>query len=248
MRLKPIPTMAAAFCVTALTLTGGRPALAVADCSVDAMVVFDGSGSMAEMGFNHLGEPRIIEARRAVRDVMPYISPYRRMGLIVYGPGNEDQCANIDLRFAPVPSAGPDVVRAVDGLEPSGETPLTEAVERAAQVLEYRIKPGVVVLVTDGRETCGGAPCQLAAELVADSVDLTVHVIGFKIRGDFFGWQGKEREAYENAGTVARCLADRTGGKYRSTETAEELAKALDETLGCPVISRADARRRQTAG
>lgn len=248
MRRKTFPTLAAACCGVTLALSGGQPVAAVGNCSIDAMVVFDGSGSMAEMGFNNLGEPRIIEARRAVRDVMPYISPYRRMGLIVYGPGGDDQCANIDLRFAPLPSAGSDVVRAVDGLEPSGETPLTDAVERAAEVLDHRNKPGVVVLVTDGRETCGGAPCQLAAELAADSLDLTVHVIGFKIRGEFFGWQDAEREAYENAGTVARCLADRTGGEYRSTETAEELAKALDDTLGCPVISRAKARPRFVAG
>lgn len=237
-----------AFLACTVAIGQVQPAMAVGDCSVDAMVVFDGSGSMAEMGFNDLGEPRIFEARRAVREVMPLIAPYRRMGLIVYGPGSEDQCANIDLRFAPQPSAGPQIVQAVDALEPAGETPLTEAVQVAANVLMHKSKPGVIVLVTDGRETCGGAPCQLAAELAADSVDLTVHVIGFKIRGEFFGWTDSARDAYENATTVARCLADRTGGEYRSTETAEELAQALDDTLGCALISQAQPRRRLPKG
>ncbi len=211
------------------------------DCSVDAMVVFDGSGSMAEMGFNDLDEPRIFEARRAMHDVMPLIAPFRRIGLIVYGPapggGPGTQCANIDLRFAPQAGAGPAVTQAVDALEPAGETPLTQAVQTAAQVLDHHSRPGVVVLVTDGRETCGGAPCQLAATLAAESADLTVHVIGFKVRGDFFGWNSTAREQYENANSVARCLADRTGGQYFATETAQELAQALNDTLGCPMIS-----------
>ena len=56
------------------------PAQAQSACSRDAMVVFDGSGSMAEMGFNLLDEPRIFDARRAMRTVMPQVAPVRRMG------------------------------------------------------------------------------------------------------------------------------------------------------------------------
>ena len=42
--------------------------MATDDCAADAMIVFDGSGSMAEMGFNDIDEPRIFEARRAMAD------------------------------------------------------------------------------------------------------------------------------------------------------------------------------------
>mgnify|MGYP000063649411 CR=1 FL=1 len=42
-----------------------------------------GSGSMAEMGFNLLNEPRILSARRAVRQVMPRLAAARRLGLPV---------------------------------------------------------------------------------------------------------------------------------------------------------------------
>jgi Ca-activated chloride channel family protein len=34
---------------------------------------------------------------------------------------------------------------------------------------------------------------------------------------------------------VARCLADRTGGQYLSTENTDELVAALKQTLGCPI-------------
>lgn len=199
------------------------------------MIVFDGSGSMAETGFNQLDEPRIFEARRAVADAIPAIAEVRRLGLIVYGPGGTDECSGLDLRFPPMADAEPRIIGAVEALRPSGDTALTEAVRMAAEVLEYRTRPGAVVLVTDGKETCGGAPCQLAAELAAEGAGLTVHVIGFKVRGDFFAW-GAERDSYTDAETVSRCLADRTGGLYVKAETLDELIAALRKTLGCQVL------------
>ena len=206
------------------------------DCASDAMVVFDGSGSMAEMGFNLLNEPRIHAARRAVRQVMPGLAATRRLGLIVYGPGQRQVCGHVDLRFSPIPDAAPRIIGAIEALAPDGETPLTEAVRQAADVLDFTRRPGVVVLVTDGKETCGGAPCQLAAQLAADAADLTVHVIGFKVEPPHFNWPSVRASERSVGTTVAKCLADQTGGKYVSTETVEELAQALRETLGCQLI------------
>lgn len=220
-----------------------RLAAASQDCTEDAMVVFDGSGSMSEIGFNQLDEPRIFEARLAMRRSMPRIAPFRRLGLIIYGPGGEESCANVDLRFAPVANAADRIIAEVDALTPAGETPLTDAVRSAAETLDYRNRAAAVVLVTDGKETCGGAPCRLAARLAAEGRDLTVHVIGFKVRGDFFSWESQGRSDYQEAQSVARCLADQTGGRYVSAETVDELVAALQRTLGCEVLSRADPRK-----
>jgi Ca-activated chloride channel family protein len=49
----------------------------------------------------------------------------------------------------------------VNALNPAGKTPLVGAVRQAAELLDYRTEKGVVVLVTDGEETCGGEPCEL---------------------------------------------------------------------------------------
>ncbi len=221
-----------------LTGLGGAPqdARASLNCTEDAMIVFDGSGSMSEMGFNLLDEPRIFEARRAMRKTIPSIAYYRRLGLIIYGPGRNDGCDSIDLRFGPVENAAPEIITAVDNLNPGGMTPLTDAVRRAAEVLDFRDRSGAIVLVTDGKETCGGAPCLLGEELAAQGRDLTVHVIGFKVRSDFFSWDSPEQEGYTDGTTVAQCLADRTGGRYVSAETVDELVAALQVTLGCQVI------------
>lgn len=202
-------------------------------CTEDAMIVFDGSGSMAEIGFNQIGVPRISEARMAIRQIIPLIASQRRLGLVIYGPSGDKTCENTDVRFSPQWKAGPRIISDVDALRPAGGTALTESVRKAAEVLDYQHKPGTVVLVTDGKETCGGEPCLLAAEIAADAPGLTVHVIGFKVRGDHFDWGNTQ---YTEATTVARCLADRTGGHYVRAESVDELIRALQVTLGCNVF------------
>lgn len=222
---------------------GSVPSLAQEGCNRDAMVVFDGSGSMAEMGFNLLDEPRIFDALRAIRTVMPQVAPVRRLGLVTYGFEAGDSCASVELRFPPEAEAADHLIAEVESRHPGGETPLTEAIAEAARVLDYTRKAGEIVLVTDGKETCGGTPCQLAAEL-AQGADLTVHVIGFRVRGEHFNWPDQPRG--DVVTPVARCLADRTGGLYVQAESLDDLIGALRVTLGCQVLSDATPVRPAT--
>ncbi|KPA23740.1 von Willebrand factor type A domain protein [Shimia sp. SK013] len=219
----------------ALAFSVSSPVASVGACAVDAMLVFDGSTSMGEINFETGPNTRIVEARQAVRRAMPDIEPHRRVGLLTYGPGSRGACDNVTLRFAPTVQSASPVIEAVDGLRPDGLTPLTDAVRQAAEELEYRSSAGVVVLVTDGNETCGGRPCELAREFRATARDLVVHVIGFRAEVDFFAWNNPEQDPLD-ATSVARCLADQTGGLFVTTETVDELVAALQRTLGCPVI------------
>jgi Ca-activated chloride channel family protein len=219
-----------------IALLSAPSASATSDCSSDAMIVFDGSGSMAEMGFNDIDEPRIFEARRAMADAIPPIAETRRLGLVVYGPHGADECSGVDLRFSPMRDAAEPILNAIEGLPPAGSTALTQAVRLAAQPLEYETKPATIVLITDGKETCGGMPCALATELAITGVDTTVHVIGFKVRGSFFSWDRQTKNDYTEAETVSRCLADQTGGTYASAESLDQLIAALRITLGCNVL------------
>jgi len=123
--------MAAVLALLAATLPLAPGSLAQNACTEDAMIVFDGSGSMAEMGFNHIDEPQIFEARRAMAEAIPGIAETRCLGLMIYGPGPGDVCAGIDLRFAPMHDAAPAILDAVNALQPAGETALTEAVAHA---------------------------------------------------------------------------------------------------------------------
>jgi Ca-activated chloride channel family protein len=128
-------------------------------CTEDAMIVFDASGSMS--GNQTLGIPnseaRIDQVRSALGEVLPSATKFRKVGLITFGPGPYNQC-NVKLELKPTPDAAEPIMSAVNGLVPAGKTPLTSAVEQAANVLDYKNKPGVIVVVTDGEETCGRSP------------------------------------------------------------------------------------------
>ena len=79
--MRPFPThlpLAATLFALAVPLA---PATlhSAAGCAEEAMLVFDGSASMAELGFDTTRKTRIAEAREALRDAMPDITPVRRV-------------------------------------------------------------------------------------------------------------------------------------------------------------------------
>ena len=202
-------------------------------CNDDAMIVFDASGSMA----GNVGQgiattiPRIDEARHALAEVLPSATKFRRVGLITYGPGPYQQC-NVHLDLKPTANAGAIIMQTVNALTPGGRTPLASAVEQAAEVLDYRNKPGVIVVVTDGEETCGGAPCDLGKKLHAAAKQLTIHVIGYRVKD--FSWTG------EQSILDVRCLAEQNGGLYIAAETEGRPGRGLKEN---PRLSDDDATR-----
>jgi Ca-activated chloride channel homolog len=199
-------------------------------CIEDAMLVFDASGSMAGNVNQGIATimPRIDAVRFALATVLPAVTRLRRVGLITYGPGPYQQC-NVELNLKPTPNAAELIMHEVNALTPSGKTPLTSAVRQAAEVLDFRAKPGVIVVLTDGEETCGGSPCELGKELHAAATNLTIHVIGFRMKN--FSWTG------EQSILDVKCLADQNGGLYVSADTEQELTEALEKTLGCPMLS-----------
>lgn len=202
------------------------------------MLVFDASGSMSGNGWGYCSEnptavSRIDKVPLALGKILPRITRLRRVGLITYGPGPYQQC-NVELDLRPAPNAAGPILGAVNALTPAGQTPLSEAVAQAAEVLDYRAKPGVVVVLTDGEETCGGKPCELGKELHANALQLTVHVIGLRVKG--YTWTG------EQSLLDTKCLAEQTGGLYITVDTEEELIDALEKTLGCPMLTQAGAR------
>ncbi len=155
-----------------------------APCIEDVMIVFDASGSMAGNVDSGIAtsKPRIDKVRSALAKVLPSATRFRRVGLITYGPGPYNQC-NVKLNLKPTPDSAKRIMIAVNELIPAGKTPLTSAVEQAASVLDYRSKPGVIVVATDGEETCGRSPCELGKQLQATAAQVTVHVVGYRIEG-----------------------------------------------------------------
>jgi len=169
-------------------------------CTEDAMIVFDASGSMA--GNMNQGIATTIPRIHEVRRALGRVLPKA-------------------TRFRRV------------GLITYGPGPYeqcnAEAVGQAAEVLDFRAKPGTIVVLTDGEETCGGAPCDLGKRLHAQAAELTIHVIGFQMK-DFY-WTG------EQSVLDVKCLAESNGGLYITAQNQEELVEAFEKTLGCPMMS-----------
>jgi Ca-activated chloride channel family protein len=199
-------------------------------CREDAMIVFDASGSMS--GNQTLGIPnsqaRIDVLRSALAQVLPSATRIRKVGLITFGPGPWNQC-NVKLNLKPTLNAAAIIMSEVSALVPAGKTPLTSAVEQAAQALDYRNKPGVVVVVTDGEETCGRSPCDLAKQLHDAARQLTIHVISFRYQS--YSWTG------EQSVEETKCLAKESEGLFITVDTEQDLTAALEKTLDCPIIS-----------
>lgn len=229
-RSTPILALAVAALLDGPGGTGAAENKEPSPCNEDAMLVFDASGSMAGNLNQGIATtiPRINEVRSALAEVLPTITRFRRVGLITYGPGPYQQC-NVQLAFKPTPDAAGLIMQEVNTLSPAGKTPLAAAVEQAAEVLDYRNKPGLIVVLTDGEETCGGMPCELGKQLHASATQLTVHVIGFRMKD--FSWTG------EQSILDVKCLAEQNGGLYISADVKQDLIDALEKTLGCPMLS-----------
>ena len=71
-----------------------------------------------------------------------------------------------------------------------------------------------MILVSDGKETCNFDPCEVGRQLEETGVDFTAHVIGFDVA-----------DPADRAQLA--CLAEETGGTFRTASNAGELAEAL---------------------
>ena len=219
----------------AIGILFGSSALAEVDsqsspkCYEDAILVFDASGSMSGIDAYSPGSvaTRIDDARRALAESLPRVTPYRRLGLMTYGPRGH---CNIVLNMRPALDAGPRIMAEVKEISPDGLTPLACAVEQAADVLDYRHRSAMVVLLTDGWDTCGGQPCALAKKLKATGKAITVHVIGYRMEDVI--------ETREQGINDMKCLAAQTGGLFIGATSIDELVDALNKTLGCPLITK----------
>ena len=82
-------------------------------------------------------------------------------------------------------------------------------------------------MLTDGEETCGGAPCELGKSLKATATgQLTVHVIGYQLRG--FSWTGAQSIL------DVKCLAEETGGLYITAENRRGSGEGVREDARLP--------------
>ncbi len=185
----------------------------------DVLLILDASGSM----FNELddGRYRITAAKEALATFISRLPdmPDLRVGLRVYGSQmfaiDDGACEDSLLR---VPVSRLDrglLLGTVRETEALGATPIAYSLELAAQDLQGATGRKVVVLVTDGEESCGGDVRAVAERLAARGIEIDLHIIGFALTPE-------ASASFDGIGT------------FQNANSAAELAEALGRAVELP--------------
>ncbi len=211
--------------VTTNTKTGEGD-LAMKDDANDPVkhmvLVFDDSGSMAEKVPS--GESRINVAKTAASKFIAGLTENVRLSVVVYGhKGDNSQakknisCAGIEEVF-PLGPVNVSVAQGyINNLMPTGWTPIADSLTKAHDILKRAGgDDNTVVLLSDGEETCGGNPIQVAKMLC--EMGIKTQVIGLGVGGMV------EAQLSD--------IAENGCGKYYDTDSNTEIQNAFMEIGG----------------
>ena len=207
-------------------LDDDTPGLALApDLGVE--IILDTSGSMRK---KLAGERRIDVAREAlvrlVNDTLPEGVPVALRTFGGKGSGKKARCrTRLTVPLVPL-EAAPMLERLVALKARKGTaTPIASAIEQAAADLAATDGSRIVVLVTDGDETCKGDPEAVVQRLRQEGVDLTLNIVGFALDD-------------EDLKEMMSSWATSGGGAYFDANGQAELSGAIAAALARPVTIR----------
>jgi len=180
----------------------------------EVVLVVDGSGSMNEPFAG--GGPRIDQARRSIRSMVEGLPPGVDVGLVDFRG-----CDKVRRDKFYSDSERGQLMGEIDSLQPWGGTALARSIERAGNIVSGDVE-SVIVVVSDGEETCKGDPCAAARALKAAKPNAIINVID--ISGD-----GKGRQ-------VIQCVAQATGGRVLTPQSPMDFARTLQQATRQPDV------------
>jgi hypothetical protein len=178
---------------------------------------------IAEMGRTPQGQERMQEARRTALAVLDTLPARARVHLFSFGSFDGERVEQTQCSVVPV-GTYTNLQRAPLGvalraLRPDASgTPLALSITRAAAAVKGRPEgtPGIVVVVTDGTETCRADPCEAARAARAADPLLSVTVIDIA------------------RNEQAACLAEATGGRVVAAGQGADVGRMVAEALRTP--------------
>ena len=191
--------------------------IALAEGKTYIEFIFDASFSMDQR----------VDGRRTRMDVAKEVMevllegledrPDLEIALRVYGSKLTDVvgCRDSILfqAFGPVGEVRPSILKTIKRLKPAGMTPIGYSLELAAQDFPQEgNNRNVIVLITDGEESCNADPCAISKKLQEEGVILRPYVVGFAL------------SALEEASV--RCI-----GNYYPAHDRESLLTALQSIM-----------------
>jgi hypothetical protein len=179
----------------------------------EMVLVVDGSGSMSDP---ISGAPtRLDAAKRSISELVDGLPGDVDVGLIEFS-----DCDRVNRDgFYRVSERG-QLKQRVNGLLPREGTPLGLSVERAGRIISSR-RPGVIVVVSDGMDSCFGDPCGAAQRIAAKKPNVRINVI------DISGSSGNP---------TARCMAQATRGRVFQPNSVGEMEVMVQQAGGEPDI------------
>ncbi|MFD4819646.1 VWA domain-containing protein [Peribacillus butanolivorans] len=183
-------------------------------------ILLDASGSMKEQ-IN--GKSKMDSAKEAIQSFGDKLPKNAEVSLRVYGhKGTGSQkdkqisCNSTEEIFHGQGEQTNQIKTVLQGVKPAGWTPIANALKSVKQDINPETTDSIVYVVSDGIETCGGNPVQIAKELNQSKVKTVVNIIGFDV---------------DNEGQkMLRQVATSGGGEFTSIDNDETLKNYLDKT------------------
>lgn len=200
--------------VTAPAPEAGAPV--VASTQGQVAIILDTSGSMLQP---LEGSTRADVAKGALIDlVTTTIPPGTLVSLRTFGD-TPDSCETL-LAVPPGPLDPATMSETIAGLPVVDlvRTPIGAALEATLDDLATGEGPRIVVLVTDGEETCDGDPAEAIRALADSGVDVRVNIVGFAIADPVLA------QTFESWAQIGN-------GRYIDAGDAGELNRAVSEAV-----------------
>ena len=189
-------------------------------------IVLDCSGSMSER--TPEGRTKMEAARQAAIKLVQEVPDGVRLAFVIYGHDRAQECDAVRVArpLEPLDQKGKDaLVQLIGRLQPVGSTPIALALRTAGRELAQAGAASGLVLISDGKEMCGGNPASEAAALARDlKLGFGVQVVGFGVKPD-------EKQALEEIAAAGQ-------GKYYDAPTpaalrdvVQMLAKRIEEEV-----------------
>jgi len=180
-------------------------------------LILDASGSMLQ---RLEGRRRIDIAREVLVELVESTIPSGTpLALRIFGHRSAGACqTDLEVPLQPLePSAITPVLRSTEAKN-LAKTPIAQSLALVAEDLQGATGQKIIILVTDGEETCEGAPQAAIEKLKLEGFDVRVNIVGFAI----------EDEALK--ATFSR-WAELGGGLYFNATSGEELGLAMRQAL-----------------
>ena len=192
-------------------LPAGALALTVGGAPQNLLIILDTSSSMSE---SFEGSTKIVVAKQVLSDLISDLPDGMDVGLRIFGG-----CENSQL-LLPISTLDRTALHAtIAGISTGGPTPIAYTLEQTKGDFANVSGKKLILLVSDGQETCHGKPVQAAKDLLAAGYDLRIDVVGFDVAGQD-GTAEKLRE-----------IANATHGTYYDAQSSKELRAAVQSII-----------------